>query len=374
MSVNKKKIKDYQFDQSNINKGSEYGNALLGKSLQEVGLGRSVLADKNGFLIAGNKTVEKAAEMGFEDVLEVETDGKTLVVVKRSDLDINSEMGVKMKILDNTVSKHNYVEDAEVSEAICEEYQIDAKEYGITVEEEKKLVEEDEYEFADSIVTDIVRGDLFEIGPHRLLCGDSTDSDDIEKLMDGQKAQMVLTDPPYEIEIDYANILLVAEHANVFIFNNDRNLISQLKNSPLTFKKFFVFNHNACAIPQEGGNEAFLTHILISHETIGEAPKYIKGGGTRTVIAGEYRRSENHKHEKPNGLLSDLITPYSNEGDLIIDLFLGSGATMVTADQLNRKCYGLELDPKNCQVIVNRMVAQNPNIKIKRNGLEYLHK
>lgn len=140
--IKERKLSDYKPDAQNINKGSEYGSNLLGKSLQEVGLGRSVLADKNGVLIAGNKTVEKAAELGFEEVLEVETDGKTLVVVKRTDLDINSEAGAKMKILDNTVSKHNYVEDAEVMEAVCEEYHLDAREYGLSPFEIKPGVEE----------------------------------------------------------------------------------------------------------------------------------------------------------------------------------------------------------------------------------------
>jgi hypothetical protein len=130
--VKNKKISDYTQDSKNINKGSAYGMSLLGNSLEEVGFGRSLLSDKNGVLIAGNKTMEKAGELGYEDVIEVETTGKEIVVIKRKDLDINSEKGAKMKILDNTVSYHNYVEDAEVAEAVCEEFAIDnVKAYGL---------------------------------------------------------------------------------------------------------------------------------------------------------------------------------------------------------------------------------------------------
>jgi hypothetical protein len=126
-----KKISDLVFDKKNINKGSEYGTYLLEKSLKELGAGRSVLADKNGVLIAGNKTVEKFHEIGMDKIKVVETDGNELVVVQRVDLDINSPEGAKMKILDNTVSKHNYIEDVEVAEVVCEEFEIEAVEFGL---------------------------------------------------------------------------------------------------------------------------------------------------------------------------------------------------------------------------------------------------
>jgi hypothetical protein len=118
-----------------------------------VGAGRSVLADKNGVLIAGNKTFEAAAQIGIDEIIEVEASGNQLVVVKRTDLDINSAEGVKMKILDNTVSKHNYVEDAEVAEAICEEYDLNGKEYGLPMDAgNSDNLEEDENRFPQFVL------------------------------------------------------------------------------------------------------------------------------------------------------------------------------------------------------------------------------
>ncbi len=124
MSKKIRGLKDLSFDNKNINQGSEFGSALLTKSLTEVGAGRSVLADKNGVLIAGNKTVEAFGAVGNTKIRVVETTGDELVVVQRTDLDINSVEGAKMKVLDNTVSKHNYVEDAEVAQALCEEIDV----------------------------------------------------------------------------------------------------------------------------------------------------------------------------------------------------------------------------------------------------------
>jgi hypothetical protein len=131
--IKTRKISDYHFDSQNINKGSEFGSALLNKSISETGLGRSVLVDKNNVLIAGNKTAEAAGQLGIEEVIEVETTGKQLVVVKRTDLDINTPIGAKAKILDNTVSKHNYREDAEMVAVVIEAAEIsNLNEYGLS--------------------------------------------------------------------------------------------------------------------------------------------------------------------------------------------------------------------------------------------------
>jgi len=233
--------------------------------------------------------------------------------------------------------------------------------------------EEDDFEAPEGgIETDIVLGDLFEIGEHRLLCGDSTDSDAVAKLMNGNKADMVFTDPPYEIDFNYSNTLLFSENCHVFIFNNDRALIRQLNESPLDFKKFFIFHHSGTAIPQEGGNEIFLDHVLVSHEVNGKPKvRYNKGNGTRSVIKGEYRRAKEHKHQKPISFLSPIIEGYTNEGFCILDFFAGGGSMFSVSHQLKRKCYGMELDPKYCQVIIDRMIKLEPTIKIKKNGIDY---
>jgi len=123
-TLKKGNIKELHFDDENINKGNEYGMMLLGKSITETGMGRSLIADKNNVLIGGNKTLEAAVAVGIDKVTVVETDGKEIIVVKRTDLDINSPMGIKAKILDNTVSHLNYVEDTAVVYTLCQQADI----------------------------------------------------------------------------------------------------------------------------------------------------------------------------------------------------------------------------------------------------------
>jgi 16S rRNA G966 N2-methylase RsmD len=259
-------------------------------------------------------------------------------------------------------------------EMLANEWDVnDLEEWGLDIpnfENEEIEAEDDQFDSIPPIDPITVLGDVYEIGEHRLICGDSTDSDLIKKLMDGKKADMVFTDPPYEIDFNYSNTLLFSENCHVFIFNNDRALIRQLQDSPLHFKKFFVFHHSGTAIPQEGGNEIFLDHVLVSHEINGKPKvRYNKGNGTRSVIKGEYRRSEEHKHQKPASFLSPIIEGYSNEGFIILDFFAGGGSMFSISYQLKRICYGIELSPSYCDVIVKRMIKLDPTLTIKRNGI-----
>jgi len=118
-------------DDENANKGSEFGNSLIEKSLRKFGAGRSILLDKNNRIIAGNKTVENAAAIGLDDVIIVETDGTKLVAVKRNDIDLDSEVGREMAIADNASAKANIEWDEEVLEKVKEQWNVNAKDWGI---------------------------------------------------------------------------------------------------------------------------------------------------------------------------------------------------------------------------------------------------
>ena len=101
-------------DNKNFNKGTEFGEHLMDKSLREFGLGRSILIDKNNRIIAGNKTTEIAADIGFDNVIIVETDGKSLVAVKRKDIDLDSAKGRELALADNATSKANLSFDTDL--------------------------------------------------------------------------------------------------------------------------------------------------------------------------------------------------------------------------------------------------------------------
>jgi DNA modification methylase len=375
-------------------------------------------------------------------------------------------------------------------------------EWGLDIPDFKpKLLDaqEDDYEIPDEIKTDIVLGDLFEIGPHRLLCGDSTDSDQVSKLMNGQKADIGHNDPPYGMKkekdgvlndnLNYDELLdfnrewislqfsHLKENGSWYCWGIDeplmdiysgiikpyiskqkatfRNLITwdkgngQGQNSDNTRsyaiadeKCLFVmlgvqgFNNNAnnyfekwdtiVNYLDEQKNKASLTikdckrlaghseksgchwfdksqWMMPTKETYDSWKNYCIDNNINAFkkeyeeIKKEYystRAYFNNTHDnfnnvwkferhlrqgdegghatpKPIPLCERAIKSSCPDNGLVLDFFLGSGSTMVAAHQLNRKCYGMELDPKYCQVIVERMHKLDPSLPILRNGIKY---
>lgn len=125
-------------DNRNLNKGTEKGKELIGKSLRQFGAGRSVLIDKNNRIIAGNKTHENAVELGMDDVIVVETDGSKLVAVKRTDIDLDTKKGREMALADNATVKVDLEWDAEELNAITQDFDIDMDEWGIEMSNEEQ--------------------------------------------------------------------------------------------------------------------------------------------------------------------------------------------------------------------------------------------
>lgn len=254
--------------------------------------------------------------------------------------------------------------------------------------------EEDDFAVPDGgIETDIVLGDLFEIGEHRLLCGDSTDSDQVAKLMNGQKADMVFTDPPYGVSYQ-SNMRTKTEKFD--ILKNDEFFITDWINNLPIYSNGFVFVWTSWKVVKEWIE--FLTPLgemtnMIIWDKSGGGLGDLKGTFLSDFeIALVYNRDANiigkrlgsvwsinkdgaskylHPTQKPVELASMAIENILHKNKIVLDLFLGSGSTMVASHQIKRKCYGMELDPKYCQVIVDRMIKLDPAIKIKKNGETY---
>ena len=120
-------------DNKNFNKGTEYGDRLMDESLRRFGLARSIVIDKNNRIIAGNKTAEKAADIGFTDVVVVEVDGNQLVAVKRKDIDLDSAKGRELALADNATSKANLAWDESLIEEVSQQWGFEPQEWGVDV-------------------------------------------------------------------------------------------------------------------------------------------------------------------------------------------------------------------------------------------------
>jgi DNA modification methylase len=254
--------------------------------------------------------------------------------------------------------------------------------------------EEDDYTEPEQIKVDVVLGDLIEIGEHRLLCGDSTDSDQVAKLMNGEKADMVFTDPPYGIS--YKTNWDPKEREKFDVLKNDDKFLDFKDNLILFTKKdsawFIWTSHQIYPIWREMYEDKYINTIIWNKGKMGmgdlnsygnnyemslfcsQGKPKLKGERKKAIweINIESGLKYLHPTQKPITLAAYAIPDFINQNDLVLDLFLGSGSTMVASHQLKRKCYGMELDPKYCQVIIDRMQKLDSKISIKINGKEYI--
>jgi site-specific DNA-methyltransferase (adenine-specific) len=266
---------------------------------------------------------------------------------------------------------------------------------------EAEVLEAEEDDFVapeGGIETDIVLGDLFEIGEHRLLCGDSTQTDTFSKLFENQLADLVVTDPPYNVayegktkdaltikndkqgdsefyqflydfytalgsytkaggswyvwhaDSEGANFRLAMKNAGIMV----KQCLIWVKNSMVMGRQDYQWKHEPCLYGWKEG---------ASHSWYSDRKQ--------TTILNFDRPSRNAEHPtmKPIPLIAYQISNSSKEGDIVADAFGGSGTTMVASHQLKRKGYLVEFDPKYCQVIVDRMRKLDPTLVIKKNGL-----
>ena len=348
---------------------------------------RPIVVDENNIVLGGNMRLKACIEVGLKEVY----------IVKAEDL---TEQQKDEFIVKDNVGFGEWDWDILANEWDTEKLTDWGLDLPLDLSVEELEAEEDDFNIPEGgIETDIVLGDLFEIGEHRLLCGDSTDSDLIEKLLDGKKADLVFTDPPYKIEteggckgitgqalkkqgkqiefisdfepINFLNVLPILfenKKMNSYIFCNKDLLPDYLvwaKETGYSFNVLIWKKPNA--IPIGDSHRPDIEYLLLFRKSAIWNNSLKDVNYSRCLEYG--RESGLHPTMKPIELIANEMKISSNENSLVFDFFLGSGSTMVASHQLKRKCYGMELDPKYCQVIIDRMKKLDPSLEIKRNGI-----
>jgi site-specific DNA-methyltransferase (adenine-specific) len=346
---------------------------------------RPIVVNKDMIVLGGNMRLKACQEIGLTEV--------PIIVAEN----LTEEQQREFLIKDN-VSGGEWDWDILANEWEVEQLEEWGLDVPINLETELEAVE-DEFNEEPPEEPITILGDLYEIGEHRLLCGDSTDSDTLEKLLNNNKADLVFTDPPYRMQVEGGSNQLVGQSARklgeAIKHLCDFDPIAFLNNISLAFNKNIMNSYIFCnkdlvpdylnwglengysfnilfwkkpnAIPLGGSHRPDVEYLLLFRKSA------IWNNGLKDVNYSkclEFGRdnSEAHPTIKPIELISNEIQISSNINSLVVDFFLGSGSTMVASHQLKRKCYGMELDPKYCDVIVKRMIKLDPSIKVKRNG------
>ena len=330
---------------------------------------RPIVVDENNIVLGGNMRLKACKEAGLKEVYIVKAENLT------------EEQKQEFIVKDN-VGFGEWDWDMLANEWDTEKLDEWGLDLPVDLSVTELEAEEDDYEVPNEINTDIVLGDLFEIGEHRLLCGDSTDSDAVAKLMNGEKADMVFTDPPYNVAFNgrsgkfdvienddlpenefedlidgFVSILNILQPRNYYVWCNWK--FYGILQSKLDFKACIVWAKNVFGLGRGYRHQ---------HEFCLFNGKLDDGINNESDL-WQVKKDTNYLHptQKPIELASRALNNHKQD-KLIVDLFCGSGLTFLASHQLKRKCYGMELDPKYCQVIIDRMKKLDPSLVIKRNG------
>jgi DNA modification methylase len=393
-------------DEKNANKGTKRGRELLGDSLEKYGAGRSVVLDRRDRVIAGNKTVEAARAAGMKSVAVIESDGSSLIAVQRGDLDLKKDKKAReLAIADNRVSEIDLDWNPEVLASL----DVDLAQFWnenelISLLKDFRSTElsapEPKIDQAAELQKkwNTSRGQIWEIGQHRLMCGDSASSSDVAALMAGKTAKLCATDPPYLVSYDAKNhpskdfsdgknkdwkgryadkqkteplgpfyeaflrqaLAVCEDDAGIYVWHASQRqievakamrncgiLVHQqiiwVKNKPVLTHSFYMWQHEPCFFGWKQGHK----------------PKRNPGSFPTTVwqidvpvLPGVESR---HPTEKPLELFATPILLHTQPGELCYEPFSGSGTHLCAAENTNRRCYAMEIEPAFVAVALERL-------------------
>jgi DNA modification methylase len=329
---------------------------------------RPIVVDEDFMVLGGNMRLKASKDAGLSEVWIDIAEG--LTEEQKKEFIVKDNVGFGEWEWDMLANEWDSVQLAE--------WGLDVWENEDDKEPEAGLIKDDEIpEVKESKVK---RGDIWQLGEHRVMCGDSTSSDDVAKLMNGEKADMVFTDPPYGINVVQGNKvggdksfgsvgggkIVKAKTYSKVIGDETTDTARDFYNTciSLGMDKFIIWGGNyftdflspsMCWIVWDKENTGNFADVELAWTSFDKAAKLYKWQWNGMIRKGD-KKTEGitrvHPTQKPVGLFNEIFKDF--ECSILYDGFLGSGSTLIAAEQSNKKCYGMELDEKYCDVIINR--------------------
>ena len=412
-------LADLKPDPRNARRHNPRNVGMLEKALNEVGAARSIVIDEQGVVLAGNATIEAAGRAGIERVQVVDADGETIIAVRRTGL--TKTQKTRLALYDNRTAEladwdseviaDMLATEREVLDGLFENYELEE-----IVEEAIQPVEADAEPMFDQAAEllqkwKVEAGDLWLVGEHRLLCGDSTKAADVGRLMAGAKADLCFTSPPYALgkSVALSGNKTMAAKANPYGDHEDNSQEwDRLMRGWFTSSSLAVSNVWIVNVQPLAGNKRDLVRFIADNagrlvdvatwDKGHAAPQLASGvmasrfewmiifgandGASRAVPLSSWRGtvqsvyaappqrgnefSEVHAATMPLHVPVWVMATLCDLAKSVYEPFCGTGTTMVAAQNLQRKCYGIEISPAYCAVILERMQAAFPDIKIER--------
>lgn len=377
----------------------------LRSSLREFGFVNPVIIDRDYGIIAGHGRVMAAKEEGIEEVPCVFVDYLT-------------EAQKKAYIIADNRFAQDAGWDEELLRIEIEALQGMDFDVGLTGFDDDEIAdlfdangkseaEDDDFDLSAALekASFVQRGDIWTVGRHRLMCGDATSTEDVAALMDGKKANLIVTDPPYNVDFKSSNGLSIKndklenDKFYKFLLAAFHNMAANLEKGGaayvfhadtegLNFRRAFIdagFHLAGCCIWVKNSLVLGRSDYQWQHEPVlygflqnGKHYWSKNAGRSQTTIWNfdKPKKNKNHPTSKPLDLLAYPIGNSSRENSIVIDTFGGSGSTMMACEQTNRICYTMELDEKYASVILRRFVENGGDPKgvyVIRNGEKYMY-
>ncbi len=343
----------------------------VASSISEFGFKVPIVIDKNGVIVCGHTRLLAAKKLKLKEAPCVVAD------------DLSDEQIKAFRLADNKVSEFAEWDFDLLTDELKDILDIDMSDFGFDLSFDEELPEIIEDEVPEDVETRCKPGDIWQLGDHRLICGDSTDINVIERLMGGQKVDLYITDPPYNVDYEgktkdalkiqndkmdndsfrqflrdafYSADNVMRNGAVFYIWHADsegynfrgacfdvnwkvRECLIWNKNSMVMGRQDYQWKHEPCLYGWKEG----ASHLWASDRK-------------QTTVLDFNRPTRNGEHPtmKPVALFAYQITNNTHEGDHVLDSFGGSGTTIIACEQLKRIAYSCELDPHYCDVIITR--------------------
>lgn len=351
--------------------------SAVAESIKQCGYCSPIIIDENNVILCGHTRLKALKQLGYKEVECIRKEGMT------------EEQKQKYRILDNKTAELAEW-DFDLLKDELKDLDFGDFDFGFDlseIEETKEIVEDEPPEVDEESEPITKLGDIWQLGEHRLMCGDSTDTLNINILMQGKKADMVFTDPPYgvaytggvihgnKINTDHKREMLknddidiygkfipllndVIEDGAIYIFYaivNTYELLKPLRDNGIELNSIIVWNKINTGYADMNSNYKNKYEPCFYGKRKGHKLNFV--GATNECTVWDIEKDRNntlHPTQKPVELPARAIKNSSKKGDIVLDFFGGSGSTLIACEQLNRKCYMMELDPKYCDVIIKR--------------------
>ena len=358
-------VKDLKSDHKNARRRTDRSASLIAESLKRFGAARSIVIDEDGRILAGNGTVEGAKKAGIDKLRIIEAEGDELIAVRRAGLTEDQKVG--LALADNRSSDLSEW-DNEMLRQLSEEHDLtpwfeDGELLAEVLEPEEGLTDADDVpEPPEEPVTKT--GDIWILGNHRVMCGDSTDVLAVERLMDGKKADMVFTDPPYgfnytkksdgaSIANDGSEFEQVIADAFALVQVDTAYVCGDVKTARAFLRATSCLGEPKNCIVWVKPIQHRMHRYEPCHELIwfwGDNGSPFYGAN---VFEAKREIQKFHPTVKPVELVEYCLGSHKDK-KLVLDLFGGSGSTLIACEKMGRQARLMELDPAYCDVIVKR--------------------